>query len=80
MELYAINEALGIVLKNGQVGLETSRIRVESRSIRMHIWADSQAVIKRLQHTAHFLGQWLTRYIIESNRQLGECGTVVEVD
>lgn len=45
-ELYAIGEALEIVLKNGRVGREASSQTSKPRWEKIHIWADPQVAIK----------------------------------
>lgn len=78
-KLYPIREALGIVLKSGRAGHRTSRPREVPQWIRVYIWADSQAAIRRLQHNTSGPEQWLARCIMESIRQLGECPTKVDI-
>lgn len=78
-ELYAIGEALGIALRDGKIGRGSSSQSPTTRWTKIHIWADSQAAIKRLQHTAPGAGQWLARRIIARTQQLKERDTTVEI-
>lgn len=64
-ELYVIWEVAEIALKNGQVRRKARRQRAESHWTQIHIWVDSQAAIKRLQHNALGLGQWLAKRIMK---------------
>lgn len=77
-ELYAIRKALEIALQGGGTGSSSIRQR-EPPWTYIHIWANSQAVIKRLQHLDPDLGQWLARRIISRARQITEHQTVVEI-
>lgn len=78
-ELFSVGEAPDIALKSGRVGNEASRERSGPRCTRIHIWADSQVVIKRLQNTAPSPGQWLASRIIRITHQLVEQRTAVEI-
>lgn len=50
-ELYAIRKALEISLQNGGTGRKASRQQLEPQWTRVHIWADTEEAIKRLQQT-----------------------------
>lgn len=78
-ELYAIEVAVGIALKNGQVGHRTSSTQAKPRWTMIHTRVDSETVIKRMQHTTPGPSQWLARSIIERTRQQGERGMTLEI-
>lgn len=67
-ELYTIGEALEIVLRSGQGRYQAVRHRSEPMLKKVHIWADSQTAMRRLQHTALGPAQWLARCIMERAR------------
>lgn len=80
VELYAMWEALVIARKNGRAGHGTSRTPADPRKTRVHIWAGSQATIRRLEHTAPGSGQWQANLIIERTMLLGEHEIVVVIN
>lgn len=69
-ELYVIEKALGIT--SCWAGTSPPWTKV-------HVWADSQAVIRQLQHTHPGLGRWLVRQIVQQAREQVERGITVEV-
>lgn len=59
-----------ITLKGTGTGLSWAKV---------HIWADSKAAIRRLQHSEPGQEQWLARRTIKKFRELKEQGTAVAI-
>lgn len=78
-ELYAMGEVLEIALKTGRTGRGNNIQQMEPPRTKVRICADSQEVIKRLQHMDPGPGQWLARSIIKRAQQLAKLRTTVEV-
>lgn len=77
--LYTMGETLEIALQIEKAGGEPGRQQMEPSWTRVHIWADLQAPIKRLQYTDPGPGQWLAGHIIRNVQQLAKHGITVEL-
>lgn len=78
-ELYAMGDTMKIALQESRMGREASREQREPPRKKIHIWVDSQAAIRQLQHTDSGPEQRLARRIIGRSQQLMERGTEVEI-